>query len=69
MGRGVWESPGNARVYAQPVALYGVMSPLRHKRQVRVREVGLAWDLVKRLRRKLGDDVADPRYVVIEPGV
>ena len=27
----------------------------------------LLWDVVKRLRRKLGDDAADPRYIVTEP--
>ena len=35
----------------------------------RVREVWLLRDVVKKLRRKLGDDAAGPRYIVTEPRV
>ena len=33
----------------------------------RVGEGWLVRNVVKRLRRKLGDDAADPRYIVTEP--
>ena len=36
------------------------------------KQVGEGWlvrDVVKRLRRKLGDDTADPRYIFTEPRV
>ena len=35
----------------------------------RVRESWLLRDVIKRLRRKLGDDAADPRYIITEPRV
>ena len=33
----------------------------------RVGEVWLLRDVVKKLRRKLGDDAANPRYIVTKP--
>ena len=35
----------------------------------RVGEAWLVRNVVKRLRRKLGDDAADPRYIITEPRV
>ena len=35
----------------------------------RIGEGGLVRDIVKRLRRKLGDDADSPRYIVTEPWV
>ena len=35
----------------------------------RAGEGWLVRDVVKRLRRKVGDDAADPRYIVTEPRV
>ena len=35
----------------------------------RVGEAWLVRNVVKRLRRKLGDDAADPRYILTEPRV
>ena len=63
----VWESLGDIRVDTQSVALYGVMSLLRRKGQVRVREVELVEDVMNRLRRKLGDSAGSPRYIFTEP--
>ena len=51
------------RVLTHQVLLQRVWGPER------VREGWLLRDVVKRLRRKLGDDAADPRYVFTEPRV
>ena len=51
------------RVLSQSVLLQRVWGPER---------VGQGWlvrDVVKRLRRKLGDPAADPRYILTEPRV
>ena len=49
------------RVMNQSLLLQRVWGPER------VGEGWLVRDVVKRLRRKLGDDAADPRYIVTEP--
>ena len=46
---------------SQSVLLQRVWGPER------VGEGWLVRNVVKRLRRKLGDDAADPRYIVTEP--
>ena len=51
------------RVLNQRVLLQRVWGPER------IGEGGLVRDVVKRLRRKLGDDAASPRYIVTEPRV
>ena len=51
------------RVLNQRVLLQRVWGPER------IGEGGLVRDVVRRLRRKLGDDAADPRYIVTEPRV
>ena len=48
-------------VLSQSVLLQRVWGPER------VREGWLVRNVVKRLRRKLGDDAADPRYILTEP--
>ena len=52
-----------ARVLSQGLLLQQTRGPER---------VGQGWllrNVVKELRRKLGDDAADPRYIVTEPRV
>ncbi len=51
------------RVLNQSLLLQRVWGPER------VGEGWLVRDVVKRLRRKLGDDAADPRYIITEPRV
>ena len=51
------------RVLSRNVLLQRVWGPER------VGEGGLLRDVVKRLRRKLGDAAASPRYVITEPRV
>ena len=51
------------RVLNHSVLLQRVWGPER------VGEGGLLRDVVKRLRRKLGDDAASPRYIITEPRV
>ena len=51
------------RVLNRSVLLHRVWGPER------VGEGGLLRDVVKRLRRKLGDPAANPRYVITEPRV
>ena len=51
------------RLLNQRVLLQRVWGPER------IGEGGLVRDIVKRLRRKLGDDAASPRYIVTEPRV
>ena len=51
------------RVLSHNVLLQRVWGPER------VGEPSLVRDVVKRLRRKLGDDAADPRYILTEPRV
>ena len=51
------------RVLNHSVLLQRVWGPER------IGEGGLLRDVVKRLRRKLGDDAASPRFIVTEPRV
>ena len=57
------QARGRLRVLARDLLLQRVWGPER---------VGEGWllrDVVKRLRRRLGDDAADPRYIITEPRV